>query len=153
MYKKSAMHVQSFAYCFFKVFKFFSPLLVWRQYRYEQWPFSHYRRIIHVQNLSNLTGKQMDKVRRIVHLKLRPFDFQIKTYYLSDANYPTDNPSQTDDLSLVWVRLIGAVPLDLFLKAPLWEIAWIGLALGLALGFDHFHVCGYTAKTEENSSR
>ena len=44
---------------------------------------------------------------------------------------------------------IGAVPLDLFLKAPLWEIAWIGLALG----FDHFHVCGYTAKTEENSSR
>ena len=28
----------------------------------------------------------MDKIRRIVHLKLRPFHFQIKTYYLSDAN-------------------------------------------------------------------
>ena len=126
---------------FFKSLSFFSPLLVWRQYRYQQWPFSHHRRIIHVQNLSKLTGKQMDKVRRIVHLKLRPFHFQIKTYYLSDANYPTDNPSQTDNLSLVWVRLIGVVPLNLFLKVLLWEIAWIGLALG----FDHFHVCGYTA--------
>ena len=30
----------------------------------------------------------MDKVRRIVHPKLKPFHFQIKTYYLSDANYP-----------------------------------------------------------------
>ena len=36
---------------------------------------------------------QMDKVKRIVHPKLRPFPFEIKTYYLSDANYPTDNPS------------------------------------------------------------
>ena len=37
-----------------------------------------------------IDGKQMDKVRRIVHPKLRPFHFQIKTYYLSaDANYPT----------------------------------------------------------------
>ena len=133
MHKKSAMHVQSFAYCFFKVFKFFSPLLVWRQYRYEQWPFSHYRRIIQVQNLSKLTEKQMDKVRRIVHLKLRPFHFQIKTYYLSD------NPSQTDNPSLVWIPLIGAVTLDLFLKAPFW--------IGLAVGFDHFHVCGYTSIT------
>ena len=33
-------------------------------------------------------GKHMDKVRRIVHAKLRPFHFQIKTYYLSDANNP-----------------------------------------------------------------
>ena len=41
-----------------------------------------------------IDGKQMDKVRRIVHLNVRPFHFQIKTYYLSDANYPTDNPSQ-----------------------------------------------------------
>ena len=40
----------------------------------------------------------MDGVRRIVHPKLRPFHFQIKTCYLSDANYPTDNPS------LVWIR-------------------------------------------------
>ena len=73
---------------FFKSLSFFSPLLVWRQYRYQQWPFSHHRRIIHVQNLSKLTGKQMDKVRRIVYPKLRPFHFQIKTYYLSDANRP-----------------------------------------------------------------
>ena len=29
----------------------------------------------------------MDNVRRIVH--------QIKTYYLSDENYPMDDPSQT----------------------------------------------------------
>ena len=36
--------------------------------------------------------KQMDKVRQIVHPKLRPFHFQIKTYYMSDENYQTDNP-------------------------------------------------------------
>ena len=35
----------------------------------------------------------MDKVRRIVHPKLKPLRFQIKTYYLSDMNYPTDNLS------------------------------------------------------------
>ena len=40
----------------------------------------------------------MDKVRRIAHPKLRVFHFQIKTYYLPDANYPTDNPS------LVWIQ-------------------------------------------------
>ena len=43
----------------------------------------------------------MDKVRRIVHPKLEPFHFQIKTYYLSDVNYVTDNPSQTNNASLV----------------------------------------------------
>ena len=43
----------------------------------------------------------MDKVRRIVHPKLKPFHFQIKTYYLYDANYPMDNPSQTYNPSLV----------------------------------------------------
>ena len=37
---------------------------------------------------SKLTEKEMDKVRRIVYPKLRQFHFQIKTYYLSDANYP-----------------------------------------------------------------
>ena len=42
---------------------------------------------------SKLTEKPMDKVRRIVHPKLRPFHFQIKTYYLSDANYPTEGSS------------------------------------------------------------
>ena len=43
------------------------------------------RRIIHLQNLSKLTDKHMDKVRRIVHPKLKPFNFQLliqKTYYL-----------------------------------------------------------------------
>ena len=34
-------------------------------------------------------------------LRRRLVQFQIKTYYLSDANYPTDNSSQTDDPSLV----------------------------------------------------
>ena len=43
----------------------------------------------------------MDKVRRIDHPKLEPFHFQIKTYYLSDVNYVTDNPSQTNNASLV----------------------------------------------------
>ena len=41
---------------------------------------------------SKLMEKQMDEVRRIVLPKLKPFHFQIKTYYLSDANYPTHNP-------------------------------------------------------------
>ena len=48
----------------------------------------------------------MDKVRWIVHPKLRPFYFQIKTYYLSDPNYPMDNPFQTDNPSLVWLIII-----------------------------------------------
>ena len=48
-----------------------------------------------------IDGKQMYKVKGIVHPKLRLFHFQIKTYYLSDANYRTDNPSQTDNSSLV----------------------------------------------------
>ena len=39
----------------------------------------------------------MDKVRRIVHSKLKPFHFQIEWYYLFDANYQTDNPSHTDN--------------------------------------------------------
>ena len=33
--------------------------------------------------------------------KLKPFHFEIKTYYLSDANYQTDNPSHTISPSLV----------------------------------------------------
>ena len=41
-----------------------------------------------------LKSEQINKVRQIVHPKLRPFHFQLKTYYLSDANCPTDNPSQ-----------------------------------------------------------
>ena len=49
-----------------------------------------------------MTDKQTDRVRRIVpdHSKLKPFHFQIKTYYQSDANYQRDNPSQTDNPSL-----------------------------------------------------
>ena len=43
----------------------------------------------------------MDKAKRIVHPKLGPFSFEIKTYYLFDSNYPTDNPFQTDNPSLV----------------------------------------------------
>ena len=35
------------------------------------------------------------------HPKLKPFNFQIKTYYLSGANYPADDPSQKDNPSLV----------------------------------------------------
>ena len=65
------------------------------------WPFSNWRRIIHLQSPSKLTEKQMDKVRWIIHEIFRPFHFQIKTYYLSGANYPTDNPSQTDNPSLM----------------------------------------------------
>ena len=58
-----------------------------------QWTFSHsrrilrLRRIIDLQNPSNLTEKPTDKVRRIAHpIKTVPFS-------LSDRNYPTDNPS------------------------------------------------------------
>ena len=47
------------------------------------------------------SSKLTDKVRRIVHLKLKPFPFQIKTYYLSDTNYQTNNPSHTNNPSLV----------------------------------------------------
>ena len=39
-------------------------------------------RIIHLQNQSKLTEKQMGKVRPIVSPKLRPFNFQIKTYII-----------------------------------------------------------------------
>ena len=50
---------------------------------------------------SNCPSKLKDKVRRIVHAKLKLLHFQIKTYYLSDANYQTDNLSHTNDPSLV----------------------------------------------------
>ena len=63
-----------------------------------KWPFSHWRLIVHLQDPSKLKKKQMNKVKRIVHPKLRPFHFHIEMYYLSDANY---NPSQTDNPSLV----------------------------------------------------
>ena len=47
-------------------------------------------------------SKLTDKVRWSVHSKLKPFHFQTKTYYLSVANYQTDNPSHTNNPSLVW---------------------------------------------------
>ena len=50
---------------------------------------------------SNCPSKLKDKVRRIVHAKLKLFHFQIKSYYLSDANHQTDNPSHTNNPSLV----------------------------------------------------
>ena len=94
----------------------------------EQRPFLHLRwiirlrRIIHLQNPSKLTEKQMDKVRRIVHAKLRPFHFQITTYYwLSDANYPTDNSSQTDNPSLVWIRLSSRFHIYTDNPSPVWK--------------------------------
>ena len=36
---------------------------------------------------SNSPLKLMDEIRRIVHSKLKLFYFQIKAYYLSDANH------------------------------------------------------------------
>ena len=53
---------------------------------------------------SNCPSKLTDKVRRIVRSKWTPFPFQIKTYYLSHANYQTDNPSHSNNPSLVWKR-------------------------------------------------
>ena len=41
------------------------------------------------------------EVRRIVHSNLKLFHFQIKTYYLSDANHQTGNPSHTNNPSQV----------------------------------------------------
>ena len=50
---------------------------------------------------SNCPSKLAGKVRRMVHSKLKPFHFRIKTYYLSDANFQTDNPSFMKNPSLV----------------------------------------------------
>ena len=52
----------------------------------------------------NCPSKLTGKVRRIVHSKLKLFQFQIKKYYLSDTNHQTDNPSHTSNTSLVWTR-------------------------------------------------
>ena len=55
------------------------------------------RRLSETDNPSlNCPSKLTDKVRWIIHSKLKPFHFQIKTFYLSDANYQTDKPSQTN---------------------------------------------------------
>ena len=44
----------------------------------------------------NCPSKLTNKVRWIVHSKLKPFRFETKTYCLSDANYQTDNPSHAN---------------------------------------------------------
>ena len=54
--------------------------------------------MIHLQNPSKLREKQMDKVGQILHPKLR------RIIILSDVNYPTDNLSQMDNLSLAWIQ-------------------------------------------------
>ena len=48
---------------------------------------------------SNCPSKLTDKFRRIVHSKFKLFHFQIKKYYLSDANHQTDNSSHTNNPS------------------------------------------------------
>ena len=50
------------------------------------------------------TDNPSPNCRRIVHSKLKLFHFEIKTYYLPDANNQTDNPSHTNNPSLVWKR-------------------------------------------------
>ena len=56
------------------------------------------KRIIHLQTVP----QNWRIIRRIVpdHSKLKPSHFQIKTYYLSDSNYQTDNQSHTNNPSL-----------------------------------------------------
>ena len=68
----------------------------------------------------------MDKDTRIVYLKLKPFHFQMKTSNLSDANYQTDNPSQTDNSSLVWKRPlpISVSRLIKLKKNCKWKTGW-----------------------------
>ena len=40
---------------------------------------------------------------------------------------------------------MGVVTLDLFPKASLGKIAWVGFSLG----FDRFHACGYTRSPDK----
>ena len=69
---------------------------------------------------SNCHSRLINNVKRIVHSKLKPFHFQIKTYYLSDANYQTDNPSHTNNRSLVWKR-----PLSTFAFSQRLFLNWL----------------------------
>ena len=55
-------------------------------------------RIIHLQTVRQNWRIKSD---RLFRSKLKPFHFQIKTYYLSGANYQTDNPSHMNDLFLL----------------------------------------------------
>ena len=49
----------------------------------------------------NCPSKLTDKVMVDCSFKIKPFHFQTKTYYVSDANYQTDNPSHANHPSLV----------------------------------------------------
>ena len=70
-----------------------------------------------------IDGKQMDKVRWIVHSKLKPFYiFKLRRINLSDTNYLTDNPS------LVWIR---PMTITLQISRP-WKI-WIVSSLSVKI--------------------
>ena len=47
--------------------------------------------------MSKLTDKITGKERPIIRPKLKPLRVHINTDYPFDANYSTDNPSETDD--------------------------------------------------------
>ena len=47
--------------------------------------------------MSKLTAKLTGKERPIIRPKLKPLRVLINTDYPFDANYSTDNPSETDD--------------------------------------------------------
>ena len=47
--------------------------------------------------MSKLTAKLTGKERLIIRPKLKPLRVHINTDYPFDANYSTDNPSETDD--------------------------------------------------------
>ena len=47
--------------------------------------------------MSKLTAKLTGKERPIIRPKLKPLRVHINTDYPFDANYSTDNPSETDD--------------------------------------------------------
>ena len=57
-----------------------------------------------VHRLSGTDWILSSKDRRIVYSKLKLFHCQINTYHLSDAKHQTDNPSHTNNASLVWKR-------------------------------------------------
>ena len=59
------------------------------------------RRISHLQNLSKIDGKTDGWSEADCPSKIKPVPLSSKTYQLSDANYPTDNPSHTDSVSSV----------------------------------------------------
>ena len=47
--------------------------------------------------MSKLTAKLTGKERPIIRAKLKPLRVHIHTDYPFEANYSTDNPSETDD--------------------------------------------------------